>query len=792
MGVPYAQPPVGNLRLENPLPVKPWTSVLNATTYSPLCPQFSHQGVVGNEDCLYLNIYAPQQKTNSKLPVWLYIFGGRRIFGHAAPFKYGPEYLMDYQIILVTFAYRLGLAGYLSTEDSAIPGNYGLKDQSMALKWVREHIAAFGGDPTNVTLGGDSAGGVDSSLHLFSPLSKGLFHRCISQGGHPLNFWSMMKPGQSREYAWQLGKVLGCSNYVNKTSETLLQCLKSKSIEELIVSTLELVYDYVLPDTMFGPVIEHPYVDGAFLIENPADLIQKSINIPYLSGVTADEGSLGAIFLHQNDEAVQHFGQHYQRIFPEFFGYDDAFNKNEITRAVLHKYFNDSTEEDMFHPVSQTFGLTHAYTGAIETALQYKGAVFFYVYDYKNRPDYMRNYGAVRLSSSSKKKFIKRETGTTMMSRNGRKFKAFMGVPYAKPPIGLLRFQDPQPIEPWTGTLDATKYPPMCPQCDGVVGYKGDEDCLYLNVYIPEIKNQGSQKLPVWVFIYGGRRIAGHVAPYKHGPHYIMDEAVIFITMTYRLGPLGFLSTEDNVISGNFGLKDETMVLRWIKTYIESFGGDPTNVTISGGSSGAIDVGLHISSPLSKGLFHRAISQSGTPLLTIMKPGSARKTAWNLARVVGCYENVTRNEQLLTCLQNVPTKTLIQTWSRQKLHIFSSLPFGTVIESQDVDHRFLANNPFNEIQKSNSIPWIIGINRNEGTVGTAASLILSNDRRLHSFSDPNGKRGSKIWEPVSTPDVEYLHIFNGSLVMKKRPMWDDYLFSKQLGHPFLNTLNSFL
>lgn len=74
----------------------------------------------------------------------------------------------------------------------------------------------------------------------------------------------------------------------------------------------------------------------------------------------------------------------------------------------------------------------------------------------------------------------------------------------------------------------------------------------------------------------------------------------------------------------------------------------------------------------------------------------------------------------------------------------------------------------------------------------AASLILSNDRRLHSFSDPNGKRRSKIWEPVSTPDVEYLHIFNGSLVMKKRPMWDDYLFSKQLGHPFLNTLNSFL
>ncbi|XP_065203589.1 carboxylic ester hydrolase-like [Planococcus citri] len=178
--------------------------------------------------------------------------------------------------------------------------------------------------------------------------------------------------------------------------------------------------------------------------------------------------------------------------------------------------------------------------------------------------------------------------GTTGLSRDGKRFNAFLGVPYAEPPIGDLRLENPKPAKSWNQTLDATSYPPICPQLD-TTGFIGQEDCLYLNIYTPQTTNNHT-KLPVWLFIYGGRRMFGHCLPYKYGPEYIMDKRVIFVTLNYRIGPMGFLSTEDSAIPGNFGLKDQRIALQWIQENINAFGGDPTNVTLNGGSSGAADV----------------------------------------------------------------------------------------------------------------------------------------------------------------------------------------------------------
>lgn len=126
---------------------------------------------MGEEDCLYLNIYTP--KVGQKLSVMVYIHGGGWLAGNGNRDSYGPEYLMDHNIILVTMNYRLGPLGFLSTEDGVAPGNYGLKDQQLALKWVQKYIKYFGGNPDSVTLFGQSAGAASTNYHMLSKGSRG-------------------------------------------------------------------------------------------------------------------------------------------------------------------------------------------------------------------------------------------------------------------------------------------------------------------------------------------------------------------------------------------------------------------------------------------------------------------------------------------------------------------------------------------------------------------------------------------------------------------------------------------
>ncbi|XP_065209315.1 juvenile hormone esterase-like isoform X1 [Planococcus citri] len=162
--------------------------------------------------------------------------------------------------------------------------------------------------------------------------------------------------------------------------------------------------------------------------------------------------------------------------------------------------------------------------------------------------------------------------GETLLSRGGRPYYAFYSVPYAEPPVGELRFQSPVPPSKWQGVKDATVLPPPCAcmSAEDDITIVGEEDCLYLNVYTPKVGN--NTLLPVMVFIFGGRYMYGNALPSRYGPQYFMDEDVVLITFHYRLGVLGFLSTEDEVIPGNYGLKDSIAVLQWVQNYIDSYG----------------------------------------------------------------------------------------------------------------------------------------------------------------------------------------------------------------------------
>ncbi|XP_024890647.1 uncharacterized protein LOC112466655, partial [Temnothorax curvispinosus] len=181
----------------------------------------------------------------------------------------------------------------------------------------------------------------------------------------------------------------------------------------------------------------------------------------------------------------------------------------------------------------------------------------------------------------------------------GDYYTAFRGIPYAKPPIGELRFKDPVPAEPWSGGRDASKYGNVAVQLnDFTREIKGDEDCLYLNVYTTKIESLKKRTVMVW--IHGGAFYTGSGDASFYGPDYIVQKDVVLVTLNYRLGVLGFLNLNNKVATGNQGLKDIIMALQWVQKNISKFGGDPENVTIFGQSAGGVLVHCLTLSPLAK------------------------------------------------------------------------------------------------------------------------------------------------------------------------------------------------
>jgi para-nitrobenzyl esterase len=211
---------------------------------------------------------------------------------------------------------------------------------------------------------------------------------------------------------------------------------------------------------------------------------------------------------------------------------------------------------------------------------------------------------------------------------NDGKVKAFLGLPYAAPPVGNLRWRPPQAPVKWKGERDATQFGAHCVQghvFDDLAFLDGgeSEDCLFLNVYTPAGARTKS-KLPVMFWIHGGGYRAGGASEPRHGGGFLPLKGVVLVTINYRLGVFGFLATDDLAkeeggAAGNYGLLDMIAALRWVKANIAEFGGDPDNVTIFGESAGSFAVSTLMASPMARGLFHKAIGESGSAL-----PGAPR------------------------------------------------------------------------------------------------------------------------------------------------------------------------
>lgn len=297
--------------------------------------------------------------------------------------------------------------------------------------------------------------------------------------------------------------------------------------------------------------------------------------------------------------------------------------------------------------------------------------------------------------------------GQTLLSRDGREYSAFTGIPYARPPVAELRLMPPQPASGWTGVFNATKISPICFQRAFLRyehGLQGQEDCLYINIYTPKL----DASYPVMVYVHGGGFNFGWTGTATKS-RYFMDEEVVIVTFSYRIGYLGFLSLEDDVLPGNYGLKDQILALEWVKKEIKNFGGNPDLITAFGISAGGASTHYLCSSPKAKALLKGCISQSGIAgsIWSLHVPGDAKTTAINLASQYGC--DMHNSSKILSCLQSLPVDVFIQ--NLDILHL-SNFP-GPVIEKNSKT-AVITQWP----ESHSDFPWIAGVMANEGQLFT--------------------------------------------------------------------------
>ncbi|PSN30852.1 Esterase FE4 [Blattella germanica] len=219
-----------------PEPAEPWDGIYNAQQLGASCQV--------EEDCLYLNVATPKLPSDGTLlPTIVYIHGGSFLAGSGGGFIEWSDYYLQNDIVFVSINYRLGPLGFLSTGDSVVPGNNGLKDQNFALRWVKQNIAQFGGDPSRITICGLSAGGASIHYQLLSPLSKGLFQGAIAESGSALNPWSFDETSTARSRTLRYGQALLANT---NDSQTLVDYLRTLSFQELLdgvqITMTELVF----------------------------------------------------------------------------------------------------------------------------------------------------------------------------------------------------------------------------------------------------------------------------------------------------------------------------------------------------------------------------------------------------------------------------------------------------------------------------------------------------------------------------------------------------------------------
>jgi len=403
-GIPFAAPISPETRFMPPKRPQPWDGIRKAHRLPNACPQYpvgllwitqplwSHY----SEDCLYLNVYAPKDIEGGPYPVMFWIHGGGYLAGGSH--QYPGHFLAGlHDVVVVSVNYRVGALGFMSTGDSTVPGNMGLLDQNAALVWVRDNIHHFGGDPKKVTLFGQSAGASSSSLHMFMPESRGLFHQIIAESGSDQVVWGLNGPGQVPEsYTQLIASRLDCPT---SPSTDMMECLRKVPINDIHTATFDCTPGYFCQG--FAPV-----VDGKTIPDTPINMRRKGDfqKNKILGGHCKDDGSLYTMILipesmdggFNRTEFMYYLKERLMSIFvplaPEL--------EEELTKAIDFYYsdwpaLNDEDRNrEVFNKLITDFGFGAGGDVQIKHQSKYND-VYYYVLGYRGKtagamyPDWM-------------------------------------------------------------------------------------------------------------------------------------------------------------------------------------------------------------------------------------------------------------------------------------------------------------------------------------------------------------------------------------------------------------------
>ncbi|XP_067638363.1 esterase B1-like isoform X2 [Eurosta solidaginis] len=344
-GIPFAKPPVGRLRFRAPEEPEPWTDVRRCTrTHSkPSQHNIIFNRVQGSEDCLYLNVFTKTLNPQKPMPVLVWIYGGGFQMGEASRDMYSPDYFMMQNVVIITVAYRLGALGFLTINDPAldIPGNAGIKDQVLALRWVKKNCQFFGGDPENITVFGESAGAASTHLLLLTEQTRGLFHKCILMSGTALAPWANTP---QLNWAYRLGQATGYRgiNVDSQVLEHLQQC-KASTIARVCNELLTTEERHQRMMFSFGPTVEPYESEHCVIPKAPLEMMRTAWgnDIPLLIGGNSSEGLLMFTEARKYPELVDELCDNAKYLVPDDANVSEDKRK-EYGEKLLRLHFGDN------------------------------------------------------------------------------------------------------------------------------------------------------------------------------------------------------------------------------------------------------------------------------------------------------------------------------------------------------------------------------------------------------------------------------------------------------------------
>ncbi|XP_071825575.1 acetylcholinesterase-like [Apostichopus japonicus] len=339
--IPYAEPPIGNYRFMKTVPKEPWQDVWNSTKKRAICWQAA-LNIAQDEDCLHLNIWTPSIESKG-LPVMVWIHGGAFVLGSSVTPQYDGSVLAAIQdVIVVSMNYRLNAFGFLYAGESA-KGNYGLWDQHEAIKWTYNHIEEFGGDPNQITIFGQSAGGGSSGHQLMAEQNEGYFNRAILMSGGMVHPWAIeLDYDKAKGDAYLVGENCGCGGI--ESDEELVDCLRGRGAQRLALAANRVVVDTL---TVVIPLV--PVVDGEFITNDPNVLLDQGRfkHCDVMMGTTTNDGTLMGARAYfgdiNNPDPYSDYDDFHNRIK----NYTYTYRNDIILSAIEQQYLDWSNFDDV-------------------------------------------------------------------------------------------------------------------------------------------------------------------------------------------------------------------------------------------------------------------------------------------------------------------------------------------------------------------------------------------------------------------------------------------------------------